>query len=210
MAQTKGLSWEQLEAKGFTIITDNATGRKRIDFTRPPKGKKFVPRPTDENDIKLKGTDRRFVTGNHRFSATRVTVEMELVDEETEGAGADAYVAMEKAEAKREERKRRCRYKNPRTGKETYCPDSISCYGDKCPKKQGIEVFQYEFTCYEDLAETVRSCSCSDDPVGDEAVNKVMWEEFKTSLREKTPVLAEIIEWDEYGYRSDEIILKFC
>ena len=97
MAQTK------LEELGFTL---KANGK--VDFTNPPKGKKFVPLQVDEEYIKLKEIDTRFVSRKHKFSATSTTVVMEVVDEETEGAGADAYIAFEKAEAKREERKNRC------------------------------------------------------------------------------------------------------
>ena len=69
MAQTKGLSWDQLEALGFTIITDR-NGQKRIDFTKPPEGMRFVPRPTDREYVRLKDGDMRFVTDKHKFSAT--------------------------------------------------------------------------------------------------------------------------------------------
>ncbi|MBR3245073.1 MAG: hypothetical protein IKF90_20670 [Parasporobacterium sp.] len=82
---------------------------------------------------------------------------MELVDEEKEGEGAKDYIAYEKAEAKKEERKHRCRYTNPETGNETFCQDYISCYGPNCPKKKGIPVYKYEFECLEDLAETIQS-----------------------------------------------------
>lgn len=208
MAETKGLTWEELEALGFTIVTDKK-GNKRIDFTKPPVGRKFVPLPTDDDYIDLKGIDRRFVSRKHKFSATTTTVVMELVDEETEGAGADAYIAMEKAEAKKAERQERCVYVNPETGNETYCPDCISCYGEDCPKKKGIQVYKRDLTCIDDMSEIIKSCTCSDDPVADQVMADVMWSDFKKILRRETPSLADIIEWDEYGYRAEEI-MQMC
>ena len=197
MAQTK------LEELGFTL---KANGK--VDFTNPPKGKKFVPLQVDEEYIKLKEIDTRFVSRKHKFSATSTTVVMEVVDEETEGAGADAYIAFEKAEAKREERKNRCKYINPKTGNETYCPDCISCYGDECPKKRGIQVWKETTECLNDMAEVIKSCSWSDNPVEDDVLTGIMWSDFKKDLRKDVPALADIIEWDEYGYNPEEILEK--
>lgn len=189
------------EKLGYTV-RDNG----RIDFSCPPKGKKFVPVPTDEEDIRRRGVDRGFVTW-HRFSGTTKLVIMETIDE-AETVGAEAYVAMEKAECKKEERKKRCTIKSPKTGKEIACPDSISCYSDLCPKKLGAVVYEDGDVSYEDIAETVKSSVVTEDPTADEAITNVMWEGFRDQLRTEVPVLADIIEWDEFGYTRDEIMRK--
>lgn len=203
MLNTKHLTWEQLVKEGFTVIKDK-NGNKRVDFKKPPRGKKFAPLPTNEADIRTRDLDTRFVTKNHRFSATKVTVFMDLVDEDKDGAGVDNYIAYEKVKAKQEERKNRCRYINPETGNETYCQDCISCYSDKCPKKQGIEVFKYEYLCLDNMSEILKVEGSMEDNV----IGKMEWETFKKELRDYIPMLADIVEWDEIGYKSDEIILK--
>ena len=108
----------------------------RIDFEKPPKGKIFVPVPTDEEDIRLRGIDRRFVT-RHKFSATTMQVVMELVDVADE-TGANAFVSAVKRECKNEERDSRCQIKSPKTGAWICCPDCISCYGEDRKKKQDV------------------------------------------------------------------------
>ena len=115
---------KELENLGFTI-KDNG----KVDFKNPPNGKKFVPIPTDEEDIKLRGIDRRFVT-MHRFSATPVLVVMELIDDE-ENAGTKAYLTAKNTEYKEYERENRCTIRSPRTGREIRCPESISCYSNE-------------------------------------------------------------------------------
>ena len=190
-----------LEELGYTVKENG-----RVDFSRPPKGRRFVPVPTSEEDIRCRGVDRRFVT-RHRFSGTGKLVVMETVDE-AEAAGADAYVAMEKADCKKEERKSRCTVVSPKTGKEIACPDCISCYGDKCPKKLGTVVYEDGDISYENVAETVKSSVATDDPTADAAVTNVMWESFREKLRREIPVLADIIEWDEFGYTRNEIMKK--
>ena len=190
-----------LEKLGFTVKENG-----RIDFSRPPKGRRFVPVPVVEEDVRLREIDRRFVTW-HCFSGTRKLVIMETVDE-AEAAEADAYVALEKADCKKEERKNRCTVVSSKTGKEISCPDSISCYGDKCPKKLGMEVNEDRDISYENIAETVKSSVATDDPTADAAVTNVMWESFREKLRREVPVLADIIEWDEFGYTRNEIMEK--
>ena len=80
MAQSKP------EKLGFKVKPNG-----RIDFDNPPEGKRFIPVPTNEEDIELRGIDRRFVT-KHRFSATTMQVVMELVDED-EYESARGYIA---------------------------------------------------------------------------------------------------------------------
>ena len=206
MALTKGLTWEELETLGFKVIKDKKTGKKRIDFDAPPAGKAFVPLRTDEEDIKRRGLDRRFVT-RHRFSATTKTVLMEVI-EEAEADVADAYVSDLKAMYKDKERKGRCKIRSPKTGKEIYCPESISCYSDDCPMKKGMKVEKDTPASLEDMSETVKSSIHSIDPTADAAITNVMWDCFKKELRKETSVLADIIEWDEYGFNRDEILQK--
>ena len=182
------------------VFTIKANGK--VDFSQPPKGKRFVPIPTDEEHIQLKGIDRRFVT-THKFSATRMLVVMELVDEE-DAPGAKAYIADIKAECQQEERKGRCKIRSPKTGKEINCPASISCYSDQCPMRLGQATPAIRPECLDDMAETVRSYFS----VENEVIAKVMWEEFKKRLRSEVPVLADILDWDEYGYTAKEILVK--
>ena len=125
MAQTKGLSWQELEDLGYTIITNKA-GQKRINYNEPPEGKVFVPVETNEDDIELRNVDRRFVT-EHKFSATRKPVVMEVMDKD-EAEAAKAYIAAEKNACKREERANRCRIINPKTRRKIMCPESNRCY----------------------------------------------------------------------------------
>ena len=96
MAQSK------LEKLGFKVKPNG-----RIDFDNPPEGKRFIPVPTNEEDIRLRGIDRRFVT-MHTFSATTMLVVMELVDED-EYESAREYIAGVKAECREKERRNRCR-----------------------------------------------------------------------------------------------------
>lgn len=196
MTQTK------LEKLGFTI---KANGR--IDFSNPPEGKRFVPVPTDEEDIKLRGIDRRFVTKYNKFSGTSMLVVMELIDEK-EYESARAYIAEIKAECKKRERKNRCRIRSPKTGKEICCPECISCYSDECPLKKGMVTSTDRDASLDDMAETVRSSICSMDPTAEEAVCNADWGHFKEKLRGEEPVLADIIEWNEYGYNREEILKK--
>ena len=116
----------QLEELGFTV---KANGR--IDFNKPPKGKIFVPVPTDEEDIRDRNIDRSFVVHN-RFSATKVPCIMELADE-SEAECVKAYIADMKAECRKKEREARCRLISPRSGREIMCPESVSCYSEDCP-----------------------------------------------------------------------------
>ena len=189
----------QTTINGFVFtIRDNG----KVDFSKPPAGKKFVPVPADEDYIRLKGIDRRFVT-THKFSATRMLVVMELVDEE-EAAGAAAYIADIKAECQREERKNRCKIRSPKTGREIYCPAGISCYSENCPMRLGLEAEPDRPECLDDMAETVKSGSS----VEDEVIAKIMWDDFRKLLRKEVPVLADILEWDEYGFTAAEIMKK--
>lgn len=189
---------------GNLEFTVKANGR--IDFERPPVGKVFVPVPTDEENIKLRGIDRRFVT-RHKYSATTELVVMELIDEENE-AGAKAFVAEIKREYKNEERKNRCQIKSPKTGAWICCPDCISCYGDKCAKKQGLEVRngRQDSLDVPGVAETIKSSIYSEDPTADEAIVNCMWDTFLGRLRKEDRVLAKIAQWDEEGYNAKEIL----
>ena len=143
----------------------------------------------------------------HRFSATPVLVVMELIDDE-ENAGTKAYLTAKNTEYKEYERKNRCTIRSPRTGREIRCPESISCYSNECPMKMGLEVKTDRDASLEDMAETVKSSVCAMDPTADEAINNVEWSRFKEVLRGEEPVLADIIEGDEYGLSRDEILAK--
>ena len=189
--------------KGYTV-KDNG----KIDFDNPPEGKRFVPVPTTEEDIKLRRIDRKFVT-RHKFSATTKLVVMELIDEE-EYDSAKAYTAQIKTECREHERRARCLIRSPKTGKEIYCPECISCYGEECPMKKGMVVRTWADASLDemedDLATTVKSSVYSEDPTADEAIGNADWSIFKEKLREEDPILVRIIEWDEYGYERDEIL----
>ena len=178
----------------------------RIDFSKPPKGKVFVPIPTDEEDIKRREIDRGFVT-RHKFSGTSTLVVMELIDEE-EAHKAKIYMAGIKSECKREERKRRCSILSTKTGQVRHCPDCISCYGEDCPKKQGRVVEEGGPASYEDLAETVKSSVYTMNPTADEAIVNVMWDTFKGKLLNEAATLAEILALNEQGYGAAEIMSK--
>ena len=189
---------------GNLEFTVKANGR--IDYDKPPKGKVFVPVPTDEENIKLRGIDRRFVT-RHKFSATTELVVMELIDEVDEG-GAKAFIAEIKRGYKNEERKNRCQIKSLKTGAWICCPDCISCYGDKCAKKKGQEVRSGRPDSLDipGMAETIKSSIYSDDPTADEAIVNHMWETFLEKLRKEDRDLAKIAQWDEEGYNAKEIL----
>ena len=174
---------KELENLGFTVKNDG-----KIDFNNPPNGKAFIPIPTNEEDIKLRKIDRRFVT-MHRFSATTALAVMELIDEE-EADKAKAYTAEIKCEYKREERKRRCKIISTITGQVRFCPDCISCYGDECPKKHGMVVEEGGPAPFEELAEFVKSSVYTDDPTADEAVVNVI----------------KLIELNEQGFVAKEIM----
>lgn len=178
----------------------------KIDFERPPKGKVFVPVPTDEEDIRRRGIDRRFVT-RHKFSATTLMVVMELVDEEYADK-VKAYIAAVKCDCKREERKVRCRIQSPKTGKMISCPDSISCYSGKCPKEQGIQVEEGRPISLDidGMEETVKSCVYTNDPTADEAITNCMWDSFVEKLNKENHILAFIAEADAKGYGAIEIL----
>ena len=176
----------------------------RIDFSKPPKGKIFVPIPTDEEDIKRWEIDRRFVT-RHKFSGTIMLVVMELVDEEEEDK-AKAFVDETKRECKNEERDSRCQIKSPKTGAWICCPDCISCYGESCPKKQGMAVEEGGPVSFEDLAETVKSSVYTTDPTADEAIVNVMWDEFKRKLSDEEESFVNLIELNEKGFVAKEIM----
>lgn len=189
----------QLEEQGFTV---KANGR--IDFKKPPVGKIFVPLPTDEEDIRDRHIDRCFVV-NNRFSATKVPCVMELADE-SEAEGAKAYIADMKAEYKKKEREARCRLISSRSGKEIMCPESISCYSEDCPKKMGVQVWTNTPASLEDMAETVKNSVYDDDPTANEAMVNVMWERFKEKLYDEKAVWVKILEMDECGYSTGEIL----
>lgn len=176
----------------------------RIDFEKPPKGKIFVPVPTNEEDIRLRGVDRRFVTF-HKYSGTTMRVVMELVDQEDE-AGAKAFVSEVKRECKNAERDSRCKIKSPKTGAWICCPDCISCYGEDCPKQQGMAVEEGGLVSFEDLAETVKSSAYNVDPTADEAIVNVMWDEFKRKLSDEEESFVKLIELNEQGFVAKEIM----
>ena len=137
----------KFENPGFNVKPNG-----KIDFDNPPEGKMFIPVPTNEEDIRLREIDRRFVT-MHRFSATTMLVVMELVDADEHESARD-YIAAMKAECKERERKKRCKIESPKTGKEICCPESISCYSDECPMRRGMQVRTDTFPSLDDMAET--------------------------------------------------------
>ena len=189
----------QLEELGFTVKENG-----RIDFKKPPVGKIFVPLPMNEEDIRERHIDRSYVV-NNRFSATKVLCVMELADE-SEAEGAKAYIADMKAEYKKKEREARCRLISPRSGREIMCPESISCYSEDCPKKMGVQVWTNTPASLEDMAETVKNSVYDDDPTANEAMVNVMWEQFKEKLYAEKPDWVRILEMDEYGYSTIEIL----
>ena len=192
---------EELEKKGYTVKENG-----KVDFSKPPQGCVFAPIQIEEEDIKLLGIDRRLVT-RHRFSATMKTVVMVPVDQK-EADNVKKYVNMVKNECKKAERESRCRIRSPKTGKEIWCPDCISCYSDECPKKHGMALEDAGSLSLDDdnLAETIRSCTYSSDPTADEAIANVMWEEFKEDLHRDSEELAYILEQNEVGYKRAEIL----
>lgn len=207
MALTKGLTWEELEEKGFKVITDKKTGKKRIDFDAPPAGKKFTPLKTNEDDIKTREIDRRFVTW-HMFSGTTKRVVMEVIDAK-DAPAADASVADLKAYYKKQERKRRHRIINPKTGRRIMCPEGIRCFSEKCPIMLGMQVAEdTDLSLDDDRSEIVKTYIYADDPTADTAIMNMMWDGFKDELRKKTPHLTKIIEWEECGYSYEEILVK--
>ena len=191
----------ELEKLGITVKKNG-----KIDFDKPPKGKIFVPFLTSEEDIRDRHIDRRFIVW-HTFSATTKLCVMELVDVADEEK-AKSYVAAIKADCKKEERKGRCRFINPKTGRGIVCPESISCYSDDCLKKKGMQVWTNAAVSLDGLAEIVRSTVYDEDPTANEAMVRVMWESFKGRLRMENEDLVKIIDWDEYGYTSKEILRK--
>ena len=176
----------------------------RIDFEKPPKGKIFVPVPTDEDNIKCRGIDRRFVTF-HKYSGTTMQVVMELVDQEDE-AGSKAFVSAVKRECKNAERDSRCKIKSLKTGAWICCPDCISCYGEDCPKQQGMAHEEGGPASFEDLVETVKSSAYTTDPTADEAIVNVMWDEFKRKLSDEEESFVNLIELNEQGFVAKEIM----
>lgn len=189
----------QLEEQGFTVKENG-----RIDFKKSPIGKIFVPLPMNEEDIRDRHIDRSFVVYN-RFSATRVQCIMELADE-SESEGARAYIADMKAKYKKKEREARCRLISPRSDREIMCPESVSCYSEDCPKKMGVQVWTNTPTSLEDMAGTVKNSVYDDDPTANEAMVNVMWEQFKEKLYKEKPDWVRILEMDEYGYSTIEIL----
>lgn len=189
----------QLTELGFTVKENG-----RIDFKKPPMGKIFVPLPTDEEDIRNRHIDRSFIV-NNRFSATKVPCIMELADE-SEKEGAKAYIADMKAEFKKKERDVRCRLISPRSEREIMCPESISCYSENCPKKMGVQVWTNTPASLEDMAETVKNSVYDNDPTANEAIINVMWEKFKERLYVEKAEWVMILEMDECGYSTGEIL----
>ena len=80
----------------FDMSNATCKSNDRIDFSKPPVGKVYVPIETNEEDIQLSGIDRKYVT-RHTYSATTKTVKMVLVDEEYADCGK-SYVASIKGE----------------------------------------------------------------------------------------------------------------
>ena len=184
----------------------NATCKSngRIDFSKPPVGKVYVPIETNEEDIQLSGIDRKYVT-RHTYSATTKTVKMVLVDEEYANCGK-SYVASIKGDCKKKERRERCRIVSPKTGREIACP--YSCYSEECPRKLGLKVKSGREDSIEQMIEEINFevQSPGSDPTSDAAITGVMRDQFKSLLRKEDPVLATIFEMNDYGYNSDEIM----
>ena len=203
MTQTKGLSWQELEDLGYTIITNKA-GQKRINYNEPPEGKVFVPVETNEDDIELRNVDRRFVT-EHKFSATRKSVVMEVMDK-GKAEAAKAYIAAEKKACKREERANRCRIISPKTGREIMCPESNRCYNDTCPKKRGITVIEKSQVLSLDWMTDEDENRGFSDSAFDKIEEDDAVDSLKEFLKKEKPDLAKLISMIRSGCGEDEVI----
>lgn len=176
--------------------------RSKIDFNNPPKGKVYIPIPTDEEDIRRSGIDRKYVV-RRKFSATTILCKMVLIDEEAAPIG-ESYIADIKADCQKEERKGRCKITSPKTGKEIYCP--YSCYSDECPMKKRQNVKTDNELSVEDLQENEGFDALGGfDFTSNTALEHLMKEEFIRILKKADPVLAEVFTMHDYGYEADEI-----
>ena len=63
----------------------------KIDFNNPPEVKIYIPVPTNEEDIRISGIDRKYIIW-HKFSATNLFCKMFLVDKEATSI-AKFYIA---------------------------------------------------------------------------------------------------------------------
>ena len=178
----------------------------KIDFSNPPAGKVYVPIPTDEDDIRRCGIDKRFIV-KHKFSATTMLCKMVLIDK-CDVPAVDAYIADIKAECKKNERKNRCKIKSPKTGKAIYCPESISCYSEDCPLKKRELVDTDSDRSIEELFENSGFEIGGIDFTSSTAQSNLEREEFICILKKADPVLADIYEMRDYGYEPEEIMEK--
>lgn len=194
---------KELEALGFTVKENG-----RIDFAKPPKGKLFVPVPTDEDDIRDSQISRDFIT-YHKFSATTMQVKMMVVDE-SEAEKAKAYVAAIKSKCKKDERKKRCRITSPKTGKKIMCPECISCYSDECPKKKGQKVYEEsDVVSLDFMSEKEMYQAFPEDPAYGSVEAEMDKEIFRKKLKKDNPKLARVLQMLEEGRTRDDILEAF-
>ena len=189
MAKTK------LEDLGYTLKEDG-----RIDFTKPPKGKVFVPIPVDEHYLELADVDSRFLT-NYKFSATWKKVQMHLVDEK-DAEIVREYIESYKAENKRRERSLRCKICSPITGKRITCPETNRCHSEDCPMKRGEPIdreSQVDINKAEELIPELENLE-------DEVVEKLTWKGFKETL---PPELMKFAQMKEEACDREEILIRF-
>ena len=189
MARTK------LEDLGYTLKENG-----KIDFTKPPKGKIFVPIPVDDHYLELVDVDSRFLT-NYKFSATWKKVQMHLVDEKDADIVKE-YIESYRAENKRWERHQRCKICSPITGKKITCPDTNKCSSDDCPMKRGEWVERETPVDVNEAGELIPAFGNLEDDV----VEKLTWNGFKETL---TPELKKLAEMKEIACNRDEILLDF-
>ena len=173
--------------------------KDKVDFSNPPAGKIYIPIPTNEEDIKLSGIDRRFVT-THVFSATRTLVKMVLIDE-ADAPAADAYIQDIKTECKRSERQSRCMIESPKTGKKIRCPGSCRCGTDSCPRKDGEKTAPLS---YERWIEDAGSEPAAADNVSDTVIADITTEMFMKTL---TPILEQMTRMLLAGEEPETIMV---
>ena len=186
---------------GITVKEDG-----RIDFSKPPKGKRFMAIPVEKEDLELMDVDRRFVV-MHKFSATKKLAVMELIDE-NDAAAVDEFITNIKTECKQEERKSRCKICSPKTGRVIYCPESIKCNSEDCPRRLGVQAEAEWQVDFDEMEEKIKESVYMTDPTADAAMTNLMWSSFQEKLRKEEPQLADILSWNAYGYTRDEILLK--
>lgn len=189
-----------------TNVVTRSKAESKIDFNNPPKGKVYVPVPTNEEDIRLCGVERKYIV-DRKFSATTLLCKMVLIDE-TDVPASDFCTASIKAECKKAERKERCKIRSPKTGRMIYCPESISCYSKACPLRKHEQVDTDSDKSIEELFENSGFEIGGIDYTSSTALANLEREEFTDILKKADPVLADIFVMRYYGYEPEQIMEK--